>query len=83
MQIACQTRNQCVDTTQPLCGVGIGSIVDFGRSADEEDVMSETYRGSVRAPEFPVGAEWFNVERALTMADLRGKLVLLDFWTYC
>ncbi|HYI16840.1 MAG TPA: hypothetical protein VEX37_15690 [Thermomicrobiales bacterium] len=45
--------------------------------------MSEAFRGSVRAPEFPVGAEWFNVERALTMRDLRGKLVLLDFWTYC
>ena len=45
--------------------------------------MSETFRGSVRAPEFPTGAEWFNVERPLTMRDLRGKLVLLDFWTYC
>ncbi len=44
--------------------------------------MSETFRGSVRAPEFPSGAEWFNVERPLTMGELRGKLVLLDFWTY-
>jgi hypothetical protein len=45
--------------------------------------MAETYRGSVRAPEFPAGVEWFNFERALTMEELRGKLVLLDFWTYC
>ena len=45
--------------------------------------MSETYRGTVRAPEFPAEAEWFNVERPLSMRELRGKLVLLDFWTYC
>lgn len=45
--------------------------------------MAETYRGTVRAPEFPVGAEWLNVAEPLRMRDLRGKLVLLDFWTYC
>lgn len=45
--------------------------------------MAETYRGSVRAPEFPVGAEWLNSELPLSMRELRGKLVLLDFWTYC
>jgi len=45
--------------------------------------MAETYRGSVRAPEFTAGAEWFNTVRPISMHDLRGKLVLLDFWTYC
>jgi hypothetical protein len=37
----------------------------------------------VRSPEFPAGLTWFNVERPLTMSELRGKLLLLDFWTYC
>ncbi len=45
--------------------------------------VSEAFRGSVRAPEFPASAEWFNVEQPLSIRDLRGKLVLLDFWTYC
>jgi hypothetical protein len=45
--------------------------------------MSETFRGAVRAPEFPAGAEWLNVQQPLAMRDVRGKLVLLDFWTYC
>jgi len=33
------------------------------------------------APEFPAGAEWLNTNRPLTMKELRGKIVLLDFWT--
>ncbi len=36
---------------------------------------------AVRAPELR-GQVWFNTERPLTLANLRGKLVLLDFWTY-
>lgn len=36
----------------------------------------------VRAPELR-GTAWFNTDRPLTLADLRGKLVLLDFWTFC
>lgn len=34
------------------------------------------------APEFPAGLEWLNVSRPLTMAELRGKVVIIDFWTY-
>lgn len=45
--------------------------------------MSEKSGSVVRAPEFPAGLEWLNVERPLSLQDLRGKLVLLDFWTFC
>lgn len=44
--------------------------------------MSSPFTPRVRAPEFPVGLDWLNVSRPLTLADLRGKIVLLDFWTY-
>ncbi|MCC7493535.1 MAG: redoxin domain-containing protein [Fimbriimonadaceae bacterium] len=37
----------------------------------------------VEAPEFPSGLEWLNVAAPLRLADLRGKVVLLDFWTSC
>ena len=40
-------------------------------------------RGETRAPEFPLGADWLNVSRPLTLKDLKGKVVLLDFWTFC
>ncbi len=32
--------------------------------------------------EFAPGLPWLNVERPLTFADLQGKVVILDFWTY-
>ena len=37
----------------------------------------------VRAPEFPGRLDWLNTGgRPLTLESLRGKIVLLDFWTY-
>jgi thiol-disulfide isomerase/thioredoxin len=36
----------------------------------------------VRAPEFPAGT-WFNTAGPLSLRELRGKIVLLDFWTFC
>lgn len=31
---------------------------------------------------FPEGLDWLNVERPLSAEDLKGKIVILDFWTY-
>ena len=40
------------------------------------------YEGKITAPEFPANLEWLNVADPLTLGSLRGKIVLLDFWTY-
>ena len=37
----------------------------------------------IRAPELPENLEWLNTAAPLRLADQRGKVVLLDFWTYC
>ncbi|HYM51741.1 MAG TPA: hypothetical protein VET65_14370 [Candidatus Limnocylindrales bacterium] len=39
--------------------------------------------GGVHAPEFPTGLDWLNVSRPLRLTDLRGRLTIIDFWTFC
>ncbi|HEX8161107.1 MAG TPA: thioredoxin-like domain-containing protein [Pyrinomonadaceae bacterium] len=39
-------------------------------------------RGRVRAPELAGGRGWLNTDKPLSLAAMRGKVVLLDFWTY-
>tara|TARA_R110002111_G_scaffold262860_1_gene341909 strand:- start:15225 stop:17318 length:2094 start_codon:yes stop_codon:yes gene_type:complete len=36
-----------------------------------------------KAPSLDGGKEWLNTSGEITLKDLRGKVVLIDFWTYC
>ncbi|MEN8040750.1 MAG: thioredoxin-like domain-containing protein, partial [Actinomycetota bacterium] len=42
----------------------------------------ESFAGTVDAPEFPSGLDWINTAQPITLNSLKGKVVLLDFWTY-
>ena len=60
-------------------------LLSAGVRAQEEkggDDVSARERGRVRAPELEGGRGWLNTEKPLSIAGLRGKVVLLDFWTY-
>jgi thiol-disulfide isomerase/thioredoxin len=39
-------------------------------------------RPKIRAPELAGGRGWLNTDKPLSLAGLKGKVVLLDFWTY-
>lgn len=37
----------------------------------------------VRAPELPQNYPWLNTDKPLSIKQLKGRVVILDFWTYC
>ncbi len=51
--------------------------------------MTQTRKGEpmarelIHAPELEGGIAWLNTDHPITLASLKGKIVLLDFWTYC
>ncbi len=52
--------------------------------AQTRDSIERTIRQGIRAPEFGDGKDWLNVSRPLSLKeDLAGRIVLLDFWTFC
>lgn len=49
----------------------------------EPEADERSYAGTRAAPTFPEGLDWINTDgKPLPLASLRGKIVLLDFWTY-
>lgn len=50
---------------------------------EEEDAPENPFPRRFKAPELDGGTGWLNTGGEITLKDLRGKIVLLDFWTYC
>ncbi|HET7785355.1 MAG TPA: thioredoxin-like domain-containing protein [Myxococcales bacterium] len=40
-------------------------------------------RERIHAPDLTSATAWLNADRPLSIRDLRGQVVVLDFWTYC
>jgi DNA-binding beta-propeller fold protein YncE len=59
-----------------FAGIFAGTKVTKGQDMSAQ----ETTR--VRAPEITGGRGWLNTDKPLSLAALKGKVVLLDFWTY-
>lgn len=47
-----------------------------------EDENQKLFNENKKAPEFTGITKWLNVSKPLTMKELKGKVVLIDFWTY-
>lgn len=77
------------------CGDGAEDVGETPQQEDPQATATQTQASAATpaetatepppvenpAPEFPPGLTWFNVSEPLSFAKLRGKMVLLDFWT--
>jgi cytochrome c biogenesis protein CcdA/thiol-disulfide isomerase/thioredoxin len=70
-------------TKFPQYGVGLTKLEDNVLVSRELDSLSSvpSAQGKTEAPELIAGGSWFN-SNPLTLKELRGKVVLVDFWTY-
>ncbi len=79
-------------TQFPQYGAGLTKFEDRAFVKDGLEYMSkpkvELKKVGNMAPDLKVGGEWFNLpagkagSKPLTMKELKGKVVLVDFWTY-
>ncbi|MFK7776937.1 MAG: thioredoxin-like domain-containing protein [Gimesia sp.] len=54
------------------------------KSEPKQNVIEKNpFPNRPKAPSLDGGEEWLNTAGEITLKDLRGKIVLIDFWTYC
>jgi len=70
-----------------LCTFQVSSRLEESRCDPIIAILSQSWKEVIdlygKAVEFPSSGRWINVERPLTLEDLKGYVVLFDFWTYC
>lgn len=58
------------------------ALADQSKNTNMDFWAQKSYAGTSSAPDFPSDVDWLNTEQAISLKDLEGKIVLLDFWTY-
>jgi cytochrome c biogenesis protein CcdA/thiol-disulfide isomerase/thioredoxin len=68
------------------CGGSATAVHPAAANASQAILLSDAreLKALGEAPEFTETQDWFNTpgDRALTLSSLRGRVVLVDFWTY-
>ncbi|HEY9867789.1 MAG TPA: thioredoxin-like domain-containing protein [Candidatus Obscuribacterales bacterium] len=63
--------------------LAVAALLAFGALLSAACAARDLPLSSGHAPELDGGVGWLNSERPLRLKELKGKVVLLDFWTFC
>ncbi len=66
-----------------LTVMGLVAAVLLAGGNVQAQPVTNPFQQRVDAPELPDGLAWTNTDGQVKLKDLKGKFVLLDFWTYC
>lgn len=80
--VACRTDNEPTSPANNAAEAESSTPAGTAEQDGDGTPAGRSFAGDVPAPDFPAGLDWLNTDGPLALADLRGKIVLLDFWTY-
>ena len=63
--------------------LAIGWGINASQPVEGRQLQESPFPERVRVPPLPEGLTWLNTSGPLELKDLRGKFVLMDFWTFC
>ena len=73
-------RSKMMIRRSGICAV---AAIYARRQARARRRRTNRIRSSRRAPDFTGADGWINTAKPISITDLKGHVVLLDFWTYC
>ncbi len=74
---------RCVTLGTSMVTVLLIAVLSIGCATEAQEMSKPPFPRRLKVQPLPDGMKWINTAGPVELSDLRGKFVLLDFWTYC